>query len=191
MLLPLPRDNFVAPPFDVLGIGLNATDTLILVPHFPAYAGKTAFEREILSPGGQVTRALVACAKLGLNTKYIGTVGDDERGRVQLDTLRMSGINVDDVEVRAGCPNQSAYIIIDQSTGERTVFWKRDERLRLSPASLTREMISSTRLCTSMRTTSTLQAWLPSSHASPASRLPWMSTQFTKVSIVCSRMSTT
>ena len=134
------------PPFDVLGIGLNATDTLILVPHFPAYAGKIGFEREILSPGGQVTGALVACAKLGLSTKYIGTVGDDERGRVQLDTLRMSGINVDDVEVRAGCPNQSAYILIDQSTGERTVFWNRDERLRLSPASFTREMISTTRL---------------------------------------------
>ena len=134
------------PPFDVLGIGLNATDTLILVPHFPAYAGKIGFEREILSPGGQVTGALVACAKLGLSTKYIGTVGDDERGRVQLDTLRMSGINVDDVQVRAGCPNQSAYILIDQSTGERTVFWNRDERLRLSPASFTREMISTTRL---------------------------------------------
>ena len=65
------------PPFDVAGIGLNATDTLILVPHFPAYAGKVAFEREILSPGGQVASALVTCARLGMRTKYIGTVGDD------------------------------------------------------------------------------------------------------------------
>ena len=40
--------------FDVVGVGLNATDTLILVDRFPAYAGKVPFTREILSPGGQV-----------------------------------------------------------------------------------------------------------------------------------------
>ena len=45
--------------FDVVGVGLNATDTLILLAHFPAYAGKVAFEREILSPGGQVASAMV------------------------------------------------------------------------------------------------------------------------------------
>jgi hypothetical protein len=32
------------PDFDVVGLGLNATDTLLIVPHFPAYAGKVAFE---------------------------------------------------------------------------------------------------------------------------------------------------
>ena len=36
---------------DVVGVGLNATDTLLLVPHFPAYGGKAPFVREILSPG--------------------------------------------------------------------------------------------------------------------------------------------
>ena len=29
--------------FDVVGVGLNATDTLLVVPHFPAYAGKAPF----------------------------------------------------------------------------------------------------------------------------------------------------
>jgi len=131
------------PLFDVAGIGLNATDTLILVPHFPAYAGKVAFEREILSPGGQVASAMVTCARLGMRTKYIGTVGDDQRGRIQLESLRDSGINLDDVEVRENCPNQTAYILIDQSTGERTVLWKRNDCLRLSPESISEEKITS------------------------------------------------
>jgi sulfofructose kinase len=134
------------PQFDVVGVGLNATDTLILLPHFPAYGGKVPFEREILSPGGQVASALVTCAKLGLSAKYIGTVGDDERGRVQLESLRVSGLNLEDVEVRRNCPNQSAYILVDQSTGERTVLWKRDECLRIDPASLTPEKITCARL---------------------------------------------
>ena len=132
--------------YDVVGVGLNATDTLLIVSRFPAYAGKVPFEREILSPGGQVASAMVACARLGLRVKYIGTVGDDERGRVQLDSLRNSGINLDHVEVRKNCANQSAYIIIDQSTGERTVLWARPECLRLAPESIRPEMIANARL---------------------------------------------
>ena len=132
--------------FDVVGVGLNATDTLILLSHFPAYAGKVAFEREILSPGGQVASAMVTCAKLGLRTKYIGTVGDDLRGRIQLASLRESGINLDDLEVRENCANQTAYILIDQTTGERTVLWQRDECLRLEPTSITPEKIVNARM---------------------------------------------
>jgi sulfofructose kinase len=136
----------MTPNFDLVGVGLNATDTLILVSHFPAYAGKAPFQREILSPGGQVASALATAAHLGLRVKYIGTVGDDERGRVQLASLRETGINLDDVEVRQNCPNQTAYIVIDQSTGERTVFWSRPECLRLSPDSITAEKIAGARM---------------------------------------------
>jgi len=130
----------------VVGVGQNATDTLILLSHFPAYAGKVAFERELLSPGGQVASAMVTCAKLGLRVKYIGSVGDDERGRIQLESLRETGINLDDVEVRKNCPNQTAYILIDQATGERTVLWQRNDCLRLDPDSMTVEKITSAHL---------------------------------------------
>jgi sulfofructose kinase len=132
--------------FDLVGVGLNATDTLIVVSHFPAYAGKVPIEEEILSPGGQVASAVATVAHLGLRAKYIGTVGDDERGRVQLASLRETGINLDDVEVRENCPNQTAYIVIDQSTGERTVFWSRPDCLRLSPESITPEKIGGARM---------------------------------------------
>jgi sulfofructose kinase len=132
--------------FDVVGIGLNATDTLLLLPKFPAYAGKVPFAEEILSPGGQVASAMVTCANLGLNVKYIGTVGDDERGRIQMQSLQASSINLDDVQVRAGCANQTAYILIDQTTGERTVLWSRPDGLQLDASEVTPEMITCGRL---------------------------------------------
>ncbi|HLJ16776.1 MAG TPA: PfkB family carbohydrate kinase [Bryobacteraceae bacterium] len=132
--------------FDVVGVGLNATDTLLLLSHFPAYAGKVPFEEELLNPGGQVASAMVTCARLGLRAKYIGTVGDDERGRIQMDSLRETGINLDDVQIVANCPNQSAYILIDRSTGERTVLWRRPDCLRLDPAAITEQKIASARL---------------------------------------------
>ena len=134
------------PPFDIVGIGQNATDTLILVSKFPAYAGKVAFDQEILSPGGQVASALVTCAKLGLRVKYIGTVGDYERGKIQLDSLNGSGIDLSDVEVRKNCPNQTAYILIDRTTGERTVLWQRHDCLRLDPTSITEQKITAGKL---------------------------------------------
>jgi len=132
--------------FDVLGIGLNATDTLLLVPEYPAYAGKIAFERELLSPGGQVATAIVACAKLGLHAKYIGTIGDDLRGQIQRESLEGTGVDTSSLIVRAGCPNQTAYIIIDERTGERTVFWRREDSLRLRPEEIDPHEIARSRL---------------------------------------------
>jgi sulfofructose kinase len=134
------------PAFDVVGVGLNATDTILLVPHFPAYAGKAPYTREILSPGGQVASAMVACAALGLRVKYIGAVGDDERGRIQLDSLRAAALDLEHVQIRRDCANQSAYIVVDQSTGERTVFWRRDECLRIDPEQISPEQIRDARL---------------------------------------------
>jgi len=84
-------NGLVNPSFDVVGVGLNATDTLLVVPRFPAYAGKVPFEEEIVSPGGQVASAMAACARLGLRAKYIGAVGDDERGRIQMASLIEAG----------------------------------------------------------------------------------------------------
>jgi sulfofructose kinase len=134
------------PDFDVVGVGLNATDTLLLVPRFPAYAGKEPFEKEILSPGGQVATAMVTCAKLGLRVKYIGSVGDDMRGQILMDSLRKAGIDLSDIRIREGCPNQSAYILIDRTTGERTVLWRRDESLRLTPSDIQEEQIACARV---------------------------------------------
>jgi sugar/nucleoside kinase (ribokinase family) len=89
---------------------------------------------------------MVACANLGLRTKYIGTIGDDLRGQVQRQSLEGTGVDTSGVIVRAGCPNQTAYIIIDERSGERTVLWQRFDCLRLTPQDLNPEDIWSARL---------------------------------------------
>ena len=132
--------------FDVVGIGLNATDTLLLLEDYPAYAGKVPVHRELMSPGGQVATAIVACASLGLRTKYIGTVGDDIRGKVQTESLAGTGVDTSGLIVRAGCPNQSAFILIDERTGERTVLWRRVDELRLSVGEVREKDVLSARL---------------------------------------------
>lgn len=132
--------------FDLVGVGLNATDTLLVVEKFPGHGGKASIVDEVVSCGGQVASALTAVSTLGLRTKYIGTVGDDDKGRLQMESLRGTGVNLDEVEVREGCPNQRAYIVVDRETGERTIFWSRPDCLAIDPERITEAMIASGRM---------------------------------------------
>jgi sulfofructose kinase len=132
--------------FDVVGLGLNATDVAIEVPRYPPFNSKVEFTTARWQAGGQVATALTVCQRLGLKTKYIGRVGDDAMGQFQLDSLRPEGIELSDVKVVSGCPNQCAYIVIEEETGERTILWRRDPRLTIRPEELRREMVDGARL---------------------------------------------
>jgi sulfofructose kinase len=132
--------------FDVVGLGENATDVAIELPHFPAFNTKLELSDASWQPGGQVATALTVCQRLGLRTRYIGRVGDDPFGVFQLETLRHEGMDLTDTRVVADCANQVAYILIDRGTGERTILWKRDPRLDIAPEEVRPEMISGSRL---------------------------------------------
>ena len=132
--------------FDVVGLGENATDVAIELPHFPAFNTKLELVGASWQAGGQVATALTVCQRLGLHTKYIGRVGDDPFGVFQLDTLSREGIDLSDTRVVQGCANQVAYILIDRGTGERTILWKRDPRLDIAPEEVRPEMIAGARL---------------------------------------------
>ncbi len=134
------------PRFDVVGLGLNATDTVVIVREFPALGGKERVVSVSQQAGGQVATALVTCQRLGLRTRYIGKVGDDPAGRFQLQSLRREALDLRYTRIARQTPNQLAYIIVDQATGERTVFWDRDPRLAVSASELKPQAICSARV---------------------------------------------
>ena len=128
---------------DVVGVGLNATDTLILLPHHPALGSKVEFRSADTLPGGQVATAIVACQQWGLRTRYVGKVGDD--GAAMIHRAEFNRLGVDAHLITAvGCASQQAIILVDD-TGERTVLWKRDHGLTLQPEELRREWITHAR----------------------------------------------
>jgi len=128
---------------DVVGVGLNATDTLIPVPQYPAAGTKVAFHSANILPGGQTASAMVACQHWGLQTRYVGKVGDDSAGALHRDEFARLGVEAH-LFTAPGCPSQQAFILVDD-TGERTVLWKRDERLALRPQELQRDWITTGR----------------------------------------------
>ena len=129
---------------DVVGVGLNATDTLIPVAHYPARGSKVEFRSAKVLPGGQVATAVVACQQWGLRTRYVGKLGDD--GAAALHRAEFARLGVEaHLFTAPGCPSQQAFILVDDS-GERTVLWKRDTRLALRPEELQREWITKSRI---------------------------------------------
>jgi sulfofructose kinase len=132
--------------FDAVALGLNAVDHLIVVPQFPRFNSKIQFVSVTRAPGGQAATAMVALARLGLKTLYIGTVGSDEPGRFQLDSISSEGVDTSGVKIVEGARSQTAYIIVDQTTGERTVLWDRDPLLTMRPSEVDRQSVISGRV---------------------------------------------
>jgi len=130
---------------DVVGVGINATDTIISLPRFPASDSKIELLSADVMPGGQVASAMVACRRWGLSARYVGKIGDDAAGQLQRSEMDREGVEARWITA-AGCSSQIAFILVDDSTGERTVLWKRDPAIALRPADLKREWISSARV---------------------------------------------
>ncbi len=133
------------PVVDIVGVGLNATDTVIRLPHFPAFNSKVEFRVSEILPGGQVATAVTACASWGIKARYVGKIGDDTAGALQQSELKKSGIEAHWITV-PDCQSQSSFILVDEETGERTVLWKRDPRLELLPSEIKREWVIQSKL---------------------------------------------
>jgi sugar/nucleoside kinase (ribokinase family) len=86
---------------------------------------------------------MVALARLGLRTRYIGKVGSDDFGRLQIRSLESEGVESTGVIVVEGAESQIAYIIVDQPSGERTVIWHRDERLTIEARDVDKAAVTS------------------------------------------------
>lgn len=128
---------------DLVGVGLNATDTLIPLSSYPDRGSKTEYRSVSVMPGGQTASAVVACQCWGLSTRYVGRLGDDDAGRLHLREFARTGVDARIVQV-AGAASPQSLIIVD-SGGERTVLCRRDDRLRQQPEDLRREWIVNAR----------------------------------------------
>jgi sulfofructose kinase len=134
----------VSETMDVVGVGLNATDTLISVPSFPSLGAKLEMKSIQILLGGQVASALIACQSWGLRTRYVGSVGDDAAGELHRRALEGAGVEAH-LNCVPGCTSQVACILVDGQSGERTILWRRDARLALRPEHLHREWVTSAR----------------------------------------------
>ncbi|MGE0813888.1 MAG: carbohydrate kinase family protein [Vicinamibacterales bacterium] len=123
-------------PRDVLSVGLNSIDLLAEIDGHPAPNSKAELHALTELPGGQAATAAVAMARLGLTVSYAGRVGDDAYGRKGLESLAAEGVDVSGVTIVPGATSQFAVILVDRTTGTRTVLWHRHPGLDMVPADI-------------------------------------------------------
>ena len=128
---------------DVVGVGLNATDTLIPLDRFPERGSKLEYAHASIMPGGQAASTIMACGAWGLSARYVGKIGDDDAGRLHRREFARVGVDARLVEVANAVSPQS--LILVDGGGERTVLCRRDQRLLLRPSDLDREWIENAR----------------------------------------------
>ena len=135
--LPIPQDK----PFDVVGVGINVIDYLFRIPHFPEPNTKMDALGATIQGGGLTATAMVACARLGLRTRYIGKFGDNEIGRMARQELLAEGLDLAGSVVAEGVPNRFCVVLVEEGSGHRTIVRQRDPRIWLTPVELTRETV--------------------------------------------------
>jgi len=131
------------PRVDLVGVGLNATDTVIPLTTFPARGSKVEYRTANVLPGGQVATTVVACQNWGLKTRYVGKLGDDLAATLHREAFARAGVEPQILTVPGGASAQS--LILVDGGGERTVLNRRDDRLALQPAELDRDWIVNAR----------------------------------------------
>ena len=115
-------------PFDVVGVGTNSVDTVLVLPadlRSVASSGKTRVAARHRFYGGQTATVLCACAALGLRTRYVGVFGSDENGRLMRRTLEERSVDLVHALTSEG-RNRDAVILVDPD-GRRTVIWDRPQ----------------------------------------------------------------
>ncbi|MDW5265130.1 MULTISPECIES: carbohydrate kinase family protein [Acidobacteriaceae] len=128
---------------DLVGVGLNATDTVIALANYPVQGSKVEFSTADVLPGGQVASTVVACQQWGMSTRYIGSLGDDSAAMLHRNAFAEAGVETQIISV-PNCASRQSVILVDGG-GDRTVLWRKDERLDLKPGNLDREWIVNAR----------------------------------------------
>jgi len=126
---------------DLVGVGLNDTNTLISLKKFPAVGSKVEYHNQTILPGGQAASAVIACRRWGMKTRYVGALGEDDAARIHREAFAAAGVETE-IVVMKEIPSAHSVILVD-GDGERTVLAKRDERLEMRPGHLEREWVAS------------------------------------------------
>ncbi|RDL07538.1 ribokinase [Streptomyces sp. HB202] len=125
------HDNAPDDRYDLLVVGSANADLVIGVERRPA-PGETVLGSDLaVHPGGKGANQSLAAARLGARTALLARVGDDDHGRLLLDSQRAAGVDTDGVLV-GGAPTGVALITVDPS-GDNSIVVSPGANGRLTP----------------------------------------------------------
>ena len=110
---------------NIVGIGANVCDTLLTIPEYPAEDTKMRASAAVQSGGGPCATGLVAAAKLGAESAFIGTLTDDSAGAFLKADMEKYGVSTCLTDVKNGYVSFTSTIWLAENTASRTcVFYR-------------------------------------------------------------------
>jgi sulfofructose kinase len=100
----------------VVCVGLATRDTILAVPRHPGADELVLATNVSVGGGGPAATAAVALARLGVQTAFVGVVGDDETGAFIRDGLEAEGVDVSELAVVPGRRSAESGIYVGHGT---------------------------------------------------------------------------
>ena len=103
----------------VLVVGSLVMDMIITAPKFPSEGESVFGDSFSTAPGGKGANQAVQAARLGADVTMVGMVGADANGKALIDSLKESGVNVDNMMINNSVATSVANVQI-QKTPDKT-----------------------------------------------------------------------
>lgn len=132
--------------FDIVGIGVCTVDHLVTVPRLPHRNENMRALNYARQLGGLASIALIAAARLGARSKIIARIGDDDNGAYMRRVLRSEGLDVTQLLVEAGSESHVSVILVDESSGDRSIITRPPTGGPIAPNELKRADITAARI---------------------------------------------
>ncbi len=104
---------------EVIGIGALNIDQIYSVARILS-DGEAPVTEFSLSPGGSAANTIYGLAKLGVSGGFLGTLGDDEAGRMLLEDFRNVGVDTGQIRVRKA--KTGATLCLTDKRGQRAIY---------------------------------------------------------------------
>ena len=102
-----------------VGLGLATVDILIRLEHMPSWDKTASVDNAALEGGGMAATAMVAAARLGIETGYIGITGNDALGEFKIKGLEKEHVDVSRICIQEGPDPHVVVVYVDSRSGER------------------------------------------------------------------------
>src|SRR4051794_36122648 len=103
----------------IVVVGSTNADLMIAVPALPK-PGETVRGHDFLvAPGGKGANQATAAARLGGDVGFIGSIGNDEFGKSLKASLRDSGVDTANLQVKPG--STGVAMVLSESSGENSI----------------------------------------------------------------------
>jgi len=105
---------------EVVGLGALNIDYIYRVERI-LDDGESVVNESISSPGGSAANTIYGLAKLGINTGFIGVLGDDAEGKTLVQDFQKAGVDTSQIKVKPKARTGSVLCLSDK-LGRRSLY---------------------------------------------------------------------